>query len=565
MIEAMNENQFDYVIVGAGAAGCILANRLSADGQSTVCLLEAGPPDRNIYLHIPAGFIKAVSNPLYTWQFKTEPGEGSGGRRISVIQGRTLGGSTAINGLNYNRGQAADYDGWANVGNPGWGFADVLPYFKRSERRVGANDPSVRGIDGELPITDCDWRSPLCDAFIGAAGKFGMPAGIDYNGHRQGGAGYFQRWIKDGWRVSTAKAFLAPVRGRGNLHVRTGAHVTKVVFEGKRAVGVLFVAAPDAPVTEVRARREVILCAGAANTPKLLQISGVGSARLTEGIGVPLVHRLDGVGENLRDHYIVRLVARVRNAETINDLVHGPRLWREVAKWALKRPSILAISPSVAFGFANTQDPNLDADIQLNFTPGSYKESKAGMLDSFPGVTLGLYQMRPQSLGYVRARSANPFEHPEIQPNYLSHDEDRRTVIDGIRLARRILKTEPLAQYCERMEFPPDSSTSDDELLNFARNCGNTAYHLMGTCRMGSREDATSVVDPELRVHGVLGLRVADASIMPTMPSANIGAAVFMIAEKAADLILGRNTATALHVDSPARPPETEPRDARAA
>ena len=561
----MDDNQFDYVIVGAGAAGCILANRLSADGRSTVCLLEAGPADRNLYLHIPGGFIKAVSNPRYTWQFKTEPGEGSGGRRISIIQGRTLGGSTAINGLIYNRGQAADYDGWADAGNPGWRFADVLPYFKRSERRVGAGDPSVRGIDGELPITDCDWRSPLCDAFISAAGTLGMPAGIDYNGHRQRGAGYYQRWIENGWRVSTAKAFLAPVRGRGNLHVRTHAHVTKLVFEGKRAVGVQFVAGPDAPSTEVRARREVILCAGAANTPKLLQISGVGSQTLIEGIGVPLVHRLDGVGENLRDHYMIRLVARARNVETINDLAQGPRLWREIARWALKRPSILAISPSVAFGFANTQDPNLDADIQLNFTPGSYKESRSGVLDSFPGFTLGVFQMRPKSVGYVRARSARPFEHPEIQPNYLAHEEDRRTVIDGIRLARRILETDPLAQYCERIEFPPDTSTSDDELLEFARNLGNTAYHPMGTCRMGPREDPMSVVDAELRVHGVHGLRIADSSVMPAMPSANIGAAVFMIAEKAADLIQGRNTATAAHVDSPAWPQGTGPRDARAA
>ena len=560
----MDDNQFDYVIVGAGAAGCILANRLSADGRSTVCLLEAGPADRNLYLHIPGGFIKAVSNPRYTWQFTTEPSEGSGGRRISVIQGRTLGGSTAINGLNYNRGQAADYDGWASAGNPGWGFQDVLPYFKRSERRIGPGDPSVRGRSGELPITDCDWRSPLCDAFISTAEKFGMPAGIDYNGVRQGGAGYYQRWIKDGWRVSTAKAFLAPIRARGSLHVRTNAHVTKVLFEGTRAVGVRFVAAPDAPATEVRARREVILCAGAANTPKLLQVSGIGSPGLLEQISVPLVHRLDGVGENMRDHYMVRLVAHVKNVETINDVAHGPRLWREIAKWALKRPSVLAISPSVAFGFANTQDPKLDADIQFGFTPGSYKESRSGVLDSFPGITLGLYQMRPKSLGYVRARSADPFEDPEIQPNYLAHEEDRRTVIDGIRMARQILKAEPLARYVERMAFPPDTSTSDEELLNFARKLGNTAYHLMGTCRMGPREDATSVVDAELRVHGVLGLRIADASIMPAMPSANIGAAVFMIAEKAADLILGWNPSAAPNVDAPAWRPGTGPRDALA-
>lgn len=536
----MQTDIFDYIVVGAGAAGCLLTNRLCSDGGHSVCLLEAGPKDHSIYLHIPGGFIKAVTNPVYTWQFKTEPAPGSGGRRIGTTQGRTLGGSTAINGLNYNRGQPADFDQWAARGNRGWSYLDLVPYFKRTERRIGQCNTAVRGTTGQLPITDCDWRHPLCDAFIETASKFGMRSGIDYNGPKQNGAGYFQRWIHNGWRVSAARAFLAPIARARNVEIRVNAQAVSIIFDGKRAVGVRYSSGRNAPIKEVRARREIIICAGAANTPKLLQISGIGPADLLQAIGVPQIHELKGVGENLRDHYLVRLVARVKGVRTINATSRGLPLFLEIAKWAFGRPSILAISPSVAFGFTNTVDSKLDPDIQLNFTPGSYKASVSGLLDSFEGATLGAYQMRPESIGYVRARSRHAFDDPLIQPNYLSRDKDQRVVIDGIKLALKIFASAPLNGYCERMDAPDASAVADEELLEFAHTNGNTAYHLMGTCRMGRRDDPNSVVDDELKVIGLSGLRVVDASIMPTMPSANIAASVFVIAEKAADVILGR-------------------------
>ena len=543
--ETSSADSFDYVIVGAGAAGCLLANRLSASGTMTVCLLEAGPRDRNIYLHIPGGFIKAVTDPKYTWQFKTEPSEGSGGRPISLPQGRTLGGSTAINGLNYNRGQRGDFDGWAQLGNRGWGYADVLPYFKRTERRIGESDPRYRGTEGLLPITDCDWRHPLCDAFIDSAVDLGLPRNSDYNGETQTGVGYYQRWIENGWRVSAARAFLRPAAKNKNLEIRTNAHATALLFDGKRATGVRYTQGPGHPPREIRARREVILSSGATNTPKLLQLSGIGPGPLLTKLGIPVFHELLGVGANFRDHYMVRLVARARGVETINDMARGPKLLREIARWALGRPSILAISPSVAYGFANTHDLSLEPDIQIVFTPGSYVKSVTGLLDNFPGMTLGFYQCRPESTGYVHARSASPFDPPLVQPSYLAHETDQQVVIAGVKLVRRILAGRPMQRYYEREEAPGPTITNDADLLDFARDSGNTAYHPMGTCRMGPRHASTAVVNDELKVHGLEGLRVVDASIMPAMPSANTCAAVFMIAEKAADMILGRPAPTA--------------------
>jgi choline dehydrogenase len=536
----MQGDTFDYVIVGAGAAGCILANRLVEDGRYSVCLLEAGPRDHNLYLHIPSGFIKAVSNPKYTWQFKTEPGEGTAGRRINTLQGRTLGGSTALNGLNYTRGQPADFDGWAQRGNLGWGYEDLLPYFKRTERRIGSADSSLRGTDGNLPITDCDWRHPLCDAFVSAAVECGIPLNPDYNGANQRGVNYHQRWIYRGWRYSTAKAFLRPIMRRATFDLRVNARASAVLFEDKRAVGVRYIHERGGPAIEVKARREVILCAGSANTARLLQISGIGSVDLVKRLGARPVTDLPGVGENLRDHYLIRSVSRVAGVDTINDLVEPPRLAMQVARWLLGKPSILAISPSVVGAFVNSRNLAAEPDSQFLFTPGSYKESVSGKLDDFPGATLGFYPLRPESTGYVHAKSTDPFDDPEIQPNYLQDALDRQVTIDGVRLTRRLFNTGPLAKYCVAEMTPGTAMVSDDELLDFARRKGNTAYHLIGTCRMGPRDRRDSVVDPELKVIGLESLRVVDASIMPTMPSGNTGAAVFAIAEKASDMILGR-------------------------
>ena len=388
-------DQFDYVIVGAGAAGCLLANRLTEDRRTTVCLLEAGPPDRNMFIHVPAGFIKVGYDPKYTWPFRTEPGEGTAGRRILTTQGKTLGGSSAINGFNYTRGQPADFDTWADLGNPGWAYADVLPYFKRTERRIGPADPRYRGLDGLLPITDCDWRHPLCDAFIAGVASTGVPRDIDYNAQSQTGTGYYQRWIANGWRVSAARAFLQPAMGRSNLDVRTRAHATRIVLEAGRAVGIDYARGAGAAMCQVRARREVILCAGAANTPKLMQISGIGPAALLRDLGVTVHRDLPGVGRNLRDHYMLRSIVQVKGVQTINSTARGWRLLREIAKWALKRPSVLGISPSVAFAFCKSAADAATPDLQFHFSPGSYTAGIAGMLDQVSRHDPGFLSVAP--------------------------------------------------------------------------------------------------------------------------------------------------------------------------
>ena len=531
------DGSFDYVIVGAGAAGCLLAHRLTEDGRATVCLLEAGPADRSPFFHVPAGFTRVAYDPRYTWPFQTEPTEWTAGRSVTTMMGRVLGGSSSINGFNYTRGLPLDFDGWAATGNDGWSYAETLPYFKRTERRIGVFDPAYRGAGGLLPITDCDWRHPLCDAFIEGAGTLGFPQGVDYNAASQAGAGYYQRWIHRGRRVSAAKAFLRPAMSRPNLDLRTDAHATCVLFEGRRASGVRYVAGPGAPARDVFARREVILCAGTANSPKLLQLSGVGPAPLLASLGVPVVHELPGVGENLRDHYMIRSVVRVQGVTTINSTARGLRLLGEIAKWLAGRPSLLAVSPSVAFAFARSREGVAATDLQFHFSPGSFAFGLTGKLDDFPGMTLGFYQLRPQSSGFVRARSTDPFESPLIQPNYMADEGDRRTVVDGLRLARRLLHTAPLQPFVLRDDFPPASAASDAELLECARQRGGTAWHFVGTCRMGPRRERGSVVDPQLRVIGLEGLRVVDASIMPRLTSSNTQAATVMIAEKASDMI----------------------------
>ena len=532
---------FDYVVVGAGTAGSLMAARLAEGGRNTVCVLEAGPPDRNPFIHIPAGYIKTLYNPAYTWRFMTEPVAGIDGRRIATTQGRTLGGSGAINGLVYNRGQAADFDHWAQRGNRGWGYADVLPYFRRTERRLGIGADTYRGRDGAFAISDLDWRHPACGAFAAGAAGLGIPRNPDYNGATQAGVGTFQRAIYRGRRVSTATAFLHPAAAKGGIDIRTEAQATRIVFDGKRAVGVAYrQAGPQGNERVVRARKEVVLCGGAINSPKLLQLSGVGPAAFLSGLGIPVVHDLPGVGENLRDHYAVRMVARAKGW-TINTLSRPPRLWGEIAMWALGRPSILALSPSLVHVFWKS-DSALDApDLQFTFTPASYKAGGiAGMLDDFPGMTCGAWQQRPESTGYVRVRSADPFELPEIQPNYLAAENDRRVLLAGIKLARRLLTTPELAEFYDREELPGANAQTDDELMAWARQQGSTVFHLIGACRMGPVIDPTAVVDDQLRVHGVQGLRVADSSIMPSMPSANTNAATMMIAEKAADMVLDR-------------------------
>ncbi|MDW9247176.1 GMC family oxidoreductase [Burkholderia cepacia] len=511
---AASGNEFDYVVVGAGTAGCVLTNRLSANGAS-VCLLEAAPRDRNPLIHIAAAYIKNIHSDVLTWGSVSLPSAGTNNRRFSLSQGRALGGSCSINGLNYVRGPAVDYGNWAAQGNLGWSYREVLPYLKRSERRIGAGDDRFRSRDGELPITDLDWHHPISKAHAPGAESVGIPRNPDYNGARQDWGGYFQRTTYNGYRHSSARAFLRAAGKRGNVSIRTGSQAVRILFEGKRAVGVPYVrGGPNGRVEEVRAPREVIVSSGALNSPKLLQISGVGPTDLLNDTGIPVVHGLEGVGRNLRDHYAARMVARIKKHSHHQQYGSGAAL--------------------------AAQDRALDGQAPPSARQRAFAKALLAFSPSTRGLTLGVWQERSESLGYVHATSKNAFDKPVIQPNYLDHETDKRALIGGIRLARQLFHTKPLEPYLDRETSPSPDLRSDVELLDFARQMSTTVYHMISTYRMGPASDPSTVVDSQLRVHGVQRLRVADASIMPSMPSANTNASTLMIAEKTADMILGR-------------------------
>ncbi len=543
-------DSFDYVIVGAGSAGSVLASRLSEDEKSTVCVLEAGPSDWHPMIHIPAGFMYTLVNPRVNWLYTSEPSEWTGGRRIAAPRGKTIGGSGSINGHIYNRGQRMDFDGWAQRGNRGWGYADVLPYFRRTEKRIGESDETFRGRDGALDILDLDWRDPLCEAFIEGAVQMGIPRNTDYNGKMQAGVSYVQRLVRNGRRFSSARAFLHPAMKRPNLTVRTHAHATEIVFEGKRAVGVRYLkGGRGGTPMEVRARKEVILCGGTVNSPQLLQVSGVGPSALLQSLGIAVKHDLPGVGENLRDHYAPRFVARVKNARTINERSHGLNLVGEVLKYALSRKGILSLNPTLVYVFWKSDERVDNYDLQLTFTPASYKEGVQSKLDDAPGMTIASWQQRPDSTGYIRVKSSDPLQAPVIQPNYLAAESDRHVLLAGMKLARRLLASKALSPYYDHEVYPGAKVQSDDELMQAAKERGTTTFHLMGTCRMGPQSDPTSVVDDQLRVHGLQGLRVIDASIMPRMISANLNASTLMIADKASDMIRGKAAPEAVKLE----------------
>lgn len=530
-------DQFDYVIVGSGPAGSLLADRLTEDGRTTVCVLEAGIPDRSMYIRIPAGFVKTMYDPKSIWSFTCEPGPGLAGRQMRLPQGRLVGGSSSLNGMVYNRGQAEDFDDWETMGCAGWGYRDVLPYFRRTERKIGAGDDQYRGRFGAFPVTHPDWPSPLCDAFITGATQLGIPRNDDYNGAVQEGAGYFQRNIHKGRRVSAADAFLHPAVRRGRVALRPNCQATKIILDGKRATGVRY--RQGGVEHTVLAGREVIVSAGAANSPKLLQLSGIGPAQVLRDAGVETVHHLPGVGENLRDHLTTRIVARARNARTINEVSRGWRLGAEVLKWLVGRPSILAMSPSLVHVFCKSRPELTRADTQVLFTPGSYQDGKIYVLDEHPGMSAGARSQRPFSSGYVRIRSADPMEDPMLQPNYLADERDQVGMVVALKLARRLLQTDAMRPYVDQETLPGPDVSTDDEWLDYARARTGTAYHLGGSCRMGPASAPDAVVGTDLRVHGFEALRVVDASVMPMLPSANTQAATLMIAEKAADAIRG--------------------------
>lgn len=523
---------FDYVIVGAGSAGSILANRLSEDPRVSVLVLEAGGSEKHLFVEMPAAFIKTIDDPRFNYCFHTEPSDGVKGRAILFPRGKALGGSSAINGHLYVRGQSRDYDTWAQLGNRGWSYDDVLPYFKRSENRPGG-DADLRGQDGPLHVSDIHEKHPLCEAFIAGAQELGIPIDPDYNKGTQNGVSYYQRTIHKGRRWSAAHAFLRPAMRRPNVTVLTGAVASKLTFNGTRVTGLRY--HHHGRSAEVLAGREVILSAGAIASPQLLQISGIGPGDLLRRIGVDVRHELKGVGESFQDHYAVRVAARVKKQLTLNERARGLRLGWEFAKWLAAGKGMLAFSPAHVATFLKSM-PHLDTpDLQFIFTPASYAEGMIGALQPFPGMTTGTWQMRPESKGYVRAQSAEPHVAPLIQPNYLNADTDQRSLVAGIRMCRQFLATQALKPYFDGETLPGADIQTDDEILDYARARGATVYHAVSSCRMGS--DPMAVVDDQLRVRGLQSLRVIDASVMPTMPSANTNAATMMIAEKGADLL----------------------------
>ena len=514
----MSGRKFDYIIVGACSAGCVLANRLSVDGRHSVLLLEAGPRDRSIWIHLPIGYGKTMFHPVYNWGFHTDPEPQMNNRRVYWPRGRGLGGSSSINGLIFVRGQRADYDRWAAAGNKGWGWDDVLPYFKRSL----------------TACSDIGARHELMEAIIGAANERGIPSTRDFNGGDQEGVGYYQLFTKNGWRSSSATAYLRPAEKRANLRVKTGAHVTRIIFEGSRAVGVCY--KKDGKKVKVHAAREVILSAGALQSPQLLQLSGVGPGPLLQSFGIPVVKELPGVGENLQDHLQLRVMYKCTKPITTNDDLRF--LHRKVfigAQWLLTRTGPLAIGINQGGMFTRALPESATPDVQFHFATLS-AELAGAKPHPWPGFTMSVCQLRPESRGTVRIRSADPLEAPSMQPNYLSAELDRRCAVAGVRLARSLAATKSLQPYVAEEYRPGAQAQSDADLLEFARAYGATIFHPSGTCKMG--DDPMAVVDDRLRVRGLAGLRVVDCSIMPTLVSGNTHAPVVMIAEKASDLIL---------------------------
>src|SRR6218665_204198 len=534
----MCDEEFDYIVVGAGSAGCVLAGRLSEDPALQVLLLEAGPPDGSLGLPLPIGYGKTMWNPAYNWRFSTDPDPNLHGRRIYWPRGKTLGGSSAINGLIYIRGQRQDYDHWAALGNQGWGYDDVLPYFIPSEgNQRGAN--AGHGGAGPLRVSDIAARHELIEAFIAGAQQTGVPRTRDFNGATQEGAGYYQLTTHEGWRCSTATAYLTPAKRRPNLRMLTGALACQLVFEGRRAVGVSY--RQGGRIKTARCRAQLLLSAGAIQSPQLLQLSGIGPRALLERSGLPVVHELPGVGENLQDHLQIRLGYECTKPITTNDQLNGwfGRLGMGLA-WLLRRagPRAGGIDQGGCFmralKDANGQPAAARPDIQFHVATLS-ADMAGGKVHPYSGFTMSVCQLRPESPGHVRIRSPAAAEPPAIQPNYLASALDRATTVAGVQAARAIAETPALAPYVKREVQPGPQAASAAELLDFCRHHGATIFHPVGTCRMGN--DPLAVVDARLRVHGIAGLRVIDGSAMPTLVSGNTNAPIVMMAEKAVDLI----------------------------
>jgi choline dehydrogenase len=521
----------DFVVVGAGSAGCAVAARLSEDPATRVLLLEAGGEDRNRWIHIPLGFGKTFADPSVNWCYETEPDPGASNRRVFWPRGKVLGGSSSINGMVYIRGQAEDFDHWRQLGNSGWSFDDVLPYFRRSEHQMRGAD-SFHGTGGPLCVSDVA-QHPICEAFILATTQLGFPRNDDFNGASQDGVGYHQTTTRNGRRCSTAVGYLRPAMQRANLRVVIGALTEKVLFEGRRAVGVAF--RRDGGLCTARAAREIILCGGAVNSPQLLMLSGIGPQQHLAAFGVSVVHHLLGVGQSLQDHYSAPIKLRCKLPITVNDVMlsNARKLKAGLEYYMFHRGPLSMISSPAAL-FARSRPELASPDIKCSISPFSAERPQDG-LHRFSGFTMIAYQLRPESRGEIKLKSPDPFDAPAVHPNYLTTETDQRTIIAGLKLCRRILASAHMQNFIEAEFQPGPEVDSDEALLDYARRRGGTVYHPTSTCKMGS--DPMAVVDAELRVHGVEGLRVADASIMPTVVSGNTNAATIMIGEKAADML----------------------------
>ncbi len=530
---APNSETFDFIVVGAGSAGCVLANRLTASGRHRVLLLEAGPGSWHPWLHIPLGFGRLFTDHRYNWCYETEPQSGCHNRNVIAPRGKVLGGSSSINGLIYIRGQAEDFNHWRQLGNAGWSFDDVLPYFRRAEDNERGAD-EFHGAGGPLGVSDLRDRHPLAVAYVEAAVQCGYPRNDDFNGAVQEGAGYYQTTMRNGVRSSTAAGYLRQAQRRPNLKVVPEALATRIVFDGRRATGVEYLAGDGK--CGARANVEVIVASGAFNSPQLLQLSGLGPASLLRSHGIAVVADLPGVGDDLNDHISGRIMLRCKGTTTVNNVTRnwGTKLAHGL-HYILTRRGYLAVPAVSSAVFIRALPTAATPDSQCSISLFS-AQNIGGDLHPFPGVTGNCVLLRPESRGYVRIKSADPHEAPAINPNYLATQKDCDTIVAGVSAMRRIFQAPAMAKYIAEEIEPGAQCDNDDALLDFIRRRGSTTYHPVGTCRMG--QDPKAVVDERLRVRGFSGLRVVDASIMPAVVSGNTNAAAIMIGEKGADMIL---------------------------